>query len=206
MGIEDSNNAAPNGQASNGAVPPSQALNSDGQAPNETPNKPPLSREDLEAIAASARKQAAEARVELNKLKAEKQQQEEAGRRAEEERLRQQGEYQKLLEQQAPEFERLRSVEQDYLALSASTHKQIDAEIKDWPKEVKALVPSAETPVHQRMDRLNEARAVLALVQQQARSQSPGNGPNPKPAGNTPEDLSKQYEQRMRRSGGYFKV
>ncbi len=146
--------------------PPGQAPGSSvppGQAPNQTQN-------------AAHRKKAKE--------------QEEQAQVAEQERLRQAGEYKQLAEQHEKRVKELEPIQESYTRLAEQINAQIQAEVKDWPTEVKSLVPDASVAVESRLEQVAKLRPLIAQLAQQARGQAPGNRPNP-PAQGQPsrEDL-----------------
>ncbi len=156
MTTNPSHNTDPPGQAPGSSVPP-------GQAPNQTPpqaggdpqqHQQSLSQEDIQRIIADLRKENAAHRKKAKE-------QEEQAQVAEQERLRQAGEYKQLAEQ----------------------HEK-------RPTEVKSLVPDASVAVESRLEQVAKLRPLIAQLAQQARGQAPGNRPNP-PAQGQPsrEDL-----------------
>ena len=138
------------------------------------------------------------------KYRNERKQQDAAIQAAEQVRLAEQGQFKQLAEQHEARVKELEPLAQSYAALADQLGKQVEGQMKDWPAEVKAFYPGSDAPIEQRLAWLEKSRALVEKLQQ-ARS-TPGNAPNPKPAGNTPEDLRKQYEKRLRSSGSYFKI
>lgn len=127
-----------------------------------------------------------------------------AKQQLDEQRLQEQGEYKKLAEQHAARVLQLEPIVERYEQLAKLVGEQIDGEIKDWPQTVKALDPGADSGIETRLAWQNKARAIVGDLQQQARATQPGNSPNPKPAsGSSPDQLARNYEQRLRASGKY---
>lgn len=127
-----------------------------------------------------------------------------AKQQLDEQRLQEQGEYKKLAEQHAARVLQLEPIVERYEQLAKLVGEQIDSEIKDWPQTVKALDPGADSGIETRLAWQNKARAIVGDLQQQARATQPGNSPNPKPAsGSSPDQLARNYEQRLRASGKY---
>jgi hypothetical protein len=194
-------NSNPGGQEPNGTDPKGQEPNSKGQEPNETP-KPPLPREALEAIVAELRNENADTRVKLKKFEDEKKKQEQAAAKALEDRLKEQGEFKALAEQNESKFKELEPVQEKYSQLSTLVSDQIEAQIKDWPAEAKIFDPGKDVPIEQRLEWMNKAKALVDKLQVQARQ--PGNGPNPKPSPEpTSDDLKNQSYNKLRATGKY---
>lgn len=181
--------------------PSGQEPTSKGQEPNET-SKPALSREALEQIVADLRKENAESRIRLNKFEDDKIKQEKAAAKALEERLKQQGEFQKLAEQHESRVKELEPTVERYTQLSSLVSQQIEAQIKDWPPEAKIFDPGKDAPIEQRLDWMNKAKALVDKLQAQPQTR-PGNAPNPRPASPTPEGLQQRLETQLRSSGKY---
>src|SRR6266704_5723985 len=132
---------------------------------------------------------------------------------AEAARLKEQGEFKALAEKHEARVKELEPIAESYTRLASTMNAQIDAEIKDWPPEVKSLVPPQEavlsngerrvTPVEERLEHMARLRPLLEKLQVQARGTQPGNSPNPRPSGQTPENVRDEYEKRLRASGRY---
>ena len=78
---------------------------------------------------------------------------------------------------------------------------QLDAEIKDWPAELKSLDPGKDADLLARFDWLQKSRALAAKLT--ATTVSPGNGKLPKPAGVGAADaerLAREAQARWSRS------
>lgn len=109
-------------------------------------------------------------------------------------------EFDKLKDAEKPEVERLtgRIKELEPLQSKAEAadryvtmlNAQVDAEIKDWPKEVKALDPGADN-LDARMDWLNKSRALAKALQQAPKAPETdagkGNGGSPPAPSTVPQ-------------------
>jgi len=185
--MPEPNNSDP-GQAPGNQNPPGQAPNSPGQAPNEPQTTPTT--EELQRQIAELRRENASHRKK-NK---------EAEDAAEQQRLAalaEQGEFKKLAEKHEARVKELEPISQSYTKLAEQISAQIEAEIKDWPQEVKTLVPGADVPVEQRLEQMTRLRPLLEKLQVQARTQQPGNRPNPQVA--TPQ-AQKQAQMEANRA------
>ncbi len=188
------NSSDPQGQTPNDQNPPGQAPNSNGQAPNETSN---VSTEDL-------LRQIKELRSENASHRKKTQEQATAAQAAEQQRLKEQGEYKQLAETHEARVKQLEPVETSYKALSERVNAQIDTQIKDWPAEVKSLVPSSETPVEQRLEQLERLRPLVDKLQLQAKGTQRGNSPNPPATGQVGDPATHEENvKKLRRSGMY---
>ncbi len=185
MTTNPSHNTEPPGQAPGSSGSP-------GQAPNQTPpqaggdpqqHQQSLSQDDVQRVIADLRKENAAHRKKAKE-------QEEQAQAAEQERLRQAGEYKQLAEQHEKRVKELEPIQESYTRLAEQINAQIVAEVKDWPTEVKSLVPDTNVPVESRLEQVAKLRPLIAQLTQQARGQAPGNRPNP-PAQGQPsrEDL-----------------
>jgi hypothetical protein len=137
------------------------------------------------------------------KYRQERKQQEEAAALAAQKQLEEQGQYKALAEQHAARVQQLEPVQERYTELSGLIARQIDDEIKEWPKSVKALDPGKDAPIEQRLAWRNNARAIIADMQQQTRGGLPGNGPNPNPIQQTEAQQLKETMKRQRATGQY---
>src|SRR6266568_3910452 len=83
---------------------------------------------------------------------------------AEAARLKKQGEFEELAKQHEKRIQELEPIAESYTRLASTMNTQIEAEIKDWPPEVKSLVPPQEavlpngerrvTPVEERLEHM----------------------------------------------------
>jgi hypothetical protein len=175
--------------------PSALAANSEAQATNETPNAN-TTLEDLQ-------RQIAELRRENASHRKSKKDAEEATQKAQADALAEQGKYKELYEQQAAQISTLKPVQEQYSALAAQVASQIEAQIKDWPQEVKTFDPGSDAPIDQRLAWLEKSKPLIAKLQEQARGTNPGNGPNPPPSAGTPETTRNKFMEQMRRSNKY---
>jgi hypothetical protein len=155
----------------------------------------------IEALKAQIKKLEDEAfkRREADRKRREQEQQAEAARL---EQLQRNGEFEQLTKTQQAAIDELKAqlaekdaeiAKRDYDALRAKV-----ATKHGLPAELAArLVGQTEEELNADAAQLKKLIPTLA---------SPGNAPNPKPASNTPEDLSKHYEKKLRASGSYFKI
>lgn len=192
-------NSDPAEQDSKGTDPKGQDPNSKGQDPNE---KPPLSREALEAIVAELREENAKNRVKLQKHTDEQKKQAAEAQAAEEARLKEQNQFKELAEKYGAKVQELEPTVERYTALSTLLGDQIKAQVKDWPKEVKDLLPDDSVSIEDRYAQVQKLQAFVDKLQATPQTK-PGNGPNPKPAAQTPEGYQKKLEDQLRTSGKY---
>ncbi len=152
-----------------------------GAAPPKTENMVPQSRLDE-----YARKVRDLEKREADRAKAESD--------AEEARLKEQAQWQKLAESKADELAKLKADLEPKAALVADltlfVNDAIDAEIKDWPDEVKSLVPGADN-VKARAAEVEKLRPLASKLSTQPTA--PGNPRGPKPAGGV--DPAKRQQQ-----------
>jgi hypothetical protein len=173
MTTNPSQNTDPPGQAPGSSVPP-------GQAPNQTPpqaggdsqQQQSLSQEDIQRIIADLRKENAAYRKKAKE-------QEEQAQAAEQARLAEQGQFKELATKHEARVKELEPIQESYTRLAEQINAQIAAEVKDWPSEVKSLVPDTNVPVESRLEQVAKLRPLIAQLTQQARGQAPGNRPNP---------------------------
>lgn len=200
--MDNTSNNPTKGQEPN-VGPSGQEPTSKGQEPNESP-KQQLSREDYESIITDLRTKDAEKRIKLKEFEDTQKKQEQAAAKALEERLKQQGEFQKLAEQHEARVKELEPTVERFNSLTSLVSEQIEAQIKDWPAEAKIFDPGKDAPIESRLDWMNKAKALVDKLNANTAPQSrPGNGPNPKPASPTPEGLQQRLENQLRASGKY---
>ncbi len=144
------NNPLSGGQVLPQGDPPGQAPNSTPQAGNEP--QPQLSHEDALRLLAETRSEAAANRVELNKLKAAQKKQDEAAAAAEQTRLEANKQFEELAKQHKKRVEELEPLAERLAKLSELEHNRIDAMVKDWPENVKRLVPSRSVDAEVRLE------------------------------------------------------
>lgn len=137
------------------------------------------------------------------KYRADRKQQDDAAAAAEQQRLKEQGEFRALAEKHEARVKELEPVNERYTQLSSLVAGQIEVQIKDWPQEVKAFDPGADAPIEQRLTWLEKSKPLIEKLAQQQRATNPGNGPNPRPSGGTPDTARDSFMDKMRRSGKY---
>lgn len=201
--MSDITSTNPTGGQEPNVGPSGQEPNSKGQEPNETP-KPALSREALESIVAELRNENAENRVKLKKLEDEQKKRDKSAKDQEEQQLREQNQFKELAEKYGSRVQELEPVQERYNSLSTLLADQIKAQIKDWPKEVKDLLPDETASIEQRLAQVQKLQAFVDKLNASSAPQTrPGNAPNPKPASPTPEGLQQRLENQLRASGKY---
>lgn len=198
MPDNNTTNTESQSQAQSGSVLQSQADNSTPQAGNGTQTQTPQTLDALQQQIAELRAENAKHRTNANAQKA-------AAQATEQQRLAEQGEYKKLAEQHEARVKELEPVSERYSTLALQLASQIEAEVKDWPAELKAFDPGKDAPVEQRMVWLQKSRPLLEKLQQQQRGQAPGNRPNPAHAGpaSTREEADKRNRQAFVRQRNY---
>jgi hypothetical protein len=161
------------GQASN---PPAQGANSPSQGDqSSTSTTTHRSAEELERLNAELMRDNANYRKKARE-------QEIAVQAAEQERLKQQGEYKQLAETHEKRVKELEPLAALYQELADLVNAQIEVQIKDWPAEVKAFDPGKDASVKERQTWVNKSLPLVTkLVQTQPGT--PGNSPGPKPVG-----------------------
>jgi hypothetical protein len=166
------------GQTPPGGEPPGQTPPpTPGQTPPAPQQKTPLDQlpADVQDYIKLLRNEAKQNREALDAETKAKQE-------AEQERLKKQGEYQKLAETHEKRVKELEPIETRYKALSELVNTQIEAIIKDWPAEIKAFDPGKDAPVETRQEWVNKSIPIITKLGQPAPG-APGNAPGPKPAG-----------------------
>ncbi|MGI9061605.1 MAG: hypothetical protein ACR2H5_23860 [Ktedonobacteraceae bacterium] len=178
MATNNPSTTEPEGQTPNGADPQGQTPNPQSQTASGTQQKTSIDTlpVDIQEYIARLRMEAEEAN---KKTKAEAK----AKQVAEEARLAEQGQFKELAAKHEARAQKLEPVAASYAALAEMLSKQITAEMKDWPAEVKALYPGDTAPIEQRLEWLEKSRSLIGMLQQQARGTLPGNRPNPPQAG-----------------------
>lgn len=199
--MSDNTSTNPTGGQEPNVGPSGQEPTSKGQEPNETP-KPALSREALESIVAELRNENAENRVKLKKLEDEQKKREKTAKEQEEQQLREQNQFKELAEKYGSRVQELEPVQERYTSLSTLLSDQIKTQTKDWPKEVKDLLPDETASIETRLAQVQKLQAFVDKLNSAPQTR-PGNAPNPKPATPTPEGLQQRLENQLRASGKY---
>jgi hypothetical protein len=112
---------------------------------------------------ADANKEAKDRRLKLDQLEADQ-------KKADEERLQKQGEFQALAESRGTELEtvktQLKATSDEVASLRELANQQVDEAIASWPDEMKALVPNAEsTDPLTRLQAMQKAKPAVELIQ-----------------------------------------
>lgn len=185
------------GQVSAGS--PSEA----GQVPSSATQvvKENLTLEQALAALEKARSDAGRYRSERNELRKTIDTAKQTQQQQQEQQLREQGKFEDLAKQYGARVQELEPYQQRYSTLASVISSQIDQEIKEWPDEVKKLVPDAKKPVEERFDMIQQLRPlVLKFVLQ--RAATPGSRPNPAAATQTPEQVQQSVLDDLRRTRG----
>lgn len=198
-------NTDPNGQTPPGSAPGQTPTTPLGQTPNgqlqqkTTMDNLPL---DIQDYIKELRKEAETSRKDLDaKIKAEKE--------FAESKMKEQGEWQKVAEQRDLRVKELEPVQERYTALSTLLADQIKAQVKDWPKEVKDLLPGDDTPIEVRYSQVQKLQSLAIQLSDKAQAQQraslPGNTPGPRQANQEQSRDQQKEDFRLRRakSGQY---
>ncbi len=193
-------NTSPNGQAPNGDDPQAQAANSTPQAGSEHPNAS-TANDDL-------MRQIRELRIENANYRTKTKEREQAAKDELDRQLAEQGKYKELADTHAQRVKELEPLEAQLSELSELINERIKADIKNWPDEVKSLVPGKDVSIKSRYEQVGKLQALADRLSQQAQGQQPGNRPNPKPAQNmTPDEVSQKALEELRsRSPGKYQL
>lgn len=159
-------------------------------------SQPSPNAEELERKLAEVMKENADYRKKAREREA-------AAAAAEEQRKKEQGEFEALAKQYEARVKELEPKVAQFEAMAAKLKKQIQTATKEWPSEVKAFYPGDGADIDQIQDWYDRSQPLIERMNTQARGAQPGNGPNPRPAGSSPDDTQKVYLQRLRASGKY---
>lgn len=188
VGQPDANAQQP--QAGNPTTPPA----------GEDPNKTTYTKEEYDRLKKNKHEADSEARNLRERLKAleEKQNQlDAAAQAAETERLKKQGEFQTLAEKAQAELEQVKpqltGLQGKYDKLAGLTKSRFEADTKDWPKEVKDLLPTGEgVDVLELAESIEKYRPLATkFMSNQSGAGYGRNGMGPNPAGQAQPDLEK---------------
>ena len=174
MTTNPSQNTDPPGQTPPGSDPQGQTPNPQSQTQSGTSQKTPI-----DSLPADIQDYIARLRSEAEEANKQKKAEAHAKQAALEARLREQGEFKQLAEKHEARVKELEPIQESYTRLAEQINAQIAAETKDWPTEVKSLVPDINVPVESRLEQVAKLRPLIAQLTQQARGQAPGNRPNP---------------------------
>jgi hypothetical protein len=171
-----------------------------------------LRRQLAEAQAKHAESEAAKAKLlaDNHQYREERRQQNEAAQAAEQQRLKEQGEFKQLAEQASARVKELEPVQERYTALSGLLADQIKAQIKDWPKEIKDLLLGEDATIEDRFAQVRKFTPLAANYATQAQAQQraslPGNKPGPQQIQNSEQTREQQvsdFRLRRKQSGMY---
>lgn len=126
-----------------------------------------------------AQRELKEARQEAQRYRNERKAAEEAQTKAEEERLAQSAEWQKLADSRKAKIEELTPKAELADKLSALMAAEYEARTKDWPQDVKILAPRDDAPVAEKWDWMMRATPLATAD----KTPVPGNGRRPQPTG-----------------------
>jgi len=174
--------SSPSGGTPGGGTPQGETPTTSGTG--ETPQPTTLTsvedaNHEIERLKASLKRANAESKSNRELLEAKLKTEQDA----EQQRLKQQGQFEELAKQHESRVKELEPIATRYSALAELVSEQIKAETKDWPASVRALDPGKDAPIEERMAWKNRAAAIVAELQTTARGTLPGNRPNPSPAG-----------------------
>ena len=114
------------------------------------------------------------------------------GKKAEEKRLEEQQQWQKLAEARGKELTEAKGKAADYDRLADLVGKQLKTEIDAWPEKVKGLFPTDEMPVLEMLEWAERFRP-LALEMSEDKTPPAGNGRRPAPI--SPANVAKADEK-----------
>lgn len=121
---------------------------------------------------------------------------EDARVKAEDDKAKEQGEWKTLAEKREADLTTTTAERDDLLirveTLEALANNRLTAILKDIPKDIAELGPDTETPIEKRL-----AWAEKAAKATNATGTTPGNGPNPKPAGTIKPEIKGVLPQRQ---------
>ncbi len=157
------------------------------QNANNPSNTPPVPGQMLESLPPEVQEHIKALRKEAEDYRKARDAEAKAKADAEAARLKKQGEFEELAKQHEKRIQELEPIAESYTRLAS-------------------VLPNGErrvTPVEERLEHMARLRPLLEKLQVQARGTQPGNSPNPRPSGQTPENVRDEYEKRLRASGRY---
>ena len=159
----------------------------------------------IESLPADIRDYIARLRTEAEEANKLRRAEAKAKQDAEEARLKEQGEFKALAEKHETRVKELEPISESYAALSASVNKQINADIKDWPEEVKSLDPGKDASVETRLAWVAKARPIVEKMnaQQLNRATAPGASRSPRPTGAAGDLTNDEARISLLKSGMY---
>lgn len=122
---------------------------------------------------------------------------------AEQERLKKQGEFETLYQQEQAKVKELEPVLDENKFLRDYAMRQLEKTIADWPEEALKTDPGKKAPLQQRLDWIENMSPLVAKLQGQSYGSANrgGNSFNPRPAGQVGPKTTEEYEKEFRRMG-----
>jgi DNA repair exonuclease SbcCD ATPase subunit len=207
MANENAAGNPPAGEPNANANQQPQAGNPTTPSAGEDPNKTTYTKEEYERLKKNKHEADNEARNLRERLKAleEKQNKLDAdAQTAETERLKKQGEFEKLAGQRETELNEVRpkleTLQTRFDKLAGLTKGRFEADTKDWPKEVKDLLPTGESvDVLELAESIEKYRPLAAkFLSTQSGGGYGRSGTGPPPAGAAQPDLEKARQEHGR--------
>lgn len=165
---------------------PGQEPESRNPEPPAQPDKPATPAEGLDALPEWAQQEIRNLRSEAAKHRTAKAAAQKAAEEAEEARLAEEKKFQELAEKRQGQIAALEPKAQLADALTERIRAQVDAEIAEWPEEVKALLPQGDESqavgVLEFLTLVEKARPLAARLKE-PETPAPGNSPRPAPSG-----------------------
>ncbi len=174
-----------------------QGATSTSQGDTSSTTSQPRSVEELERLLAEYKRDNAEYRKKAREREATLQ-------AAEEQRLKEQGEFKQLAEKHEARVKELEPKAARFDELAEKIRKQIKTATKEWPAEVKTFYPGDDADISVLQDWYDRSQPLLERFTQQARGQAPGNRPNP-PAQGQPsrEDMISANMRELKKQRTY---
>ena len=189
---QEPNTETPNPDKTPGATPPA---NGEGAQPTGAAGK-------VDELPEWAQALVKELRAENAGHRKAKTDTEKAAEKAAQDQLKEQAQWQKLAEQhesRVAELEPLFKTQAERLTqFEEMIAKQLETEIKDWPKELKELDPGKEADLLARMAWVEKSRALAQKLA--AVPPAPGNGRLPRPAGQAGSEAADQAARKQQES------
>lgn len=137
----------------------------------------------------------------LAALKKDKDAREEADRKAAEQKAQEQGEWETIAKQRESEIGDLKPKAKRVETLEARLHERVDRETKDWPKEVKDLIPDAATDPIAREAQVEKLRPLVAKLTESRPNGTP-RGPRGTGESHVLPNADDLLDQKRRQVGG----
>jgi len=178
--------------------PPAGTPNNNTPQAGDDQNKTTYTKEEYERLRNNkheADNEAKNLRARLKALEAEKE-------TAEQERLRKQGEFETLYQQEQAKVKELEPVLDENRFLRDYAMKQLEKTIADWPEDALKTDPGKKAPLQQRLDWIENMSPLVARLQGQSGSANRGgNSSNPRPAGQVGPKTADDYYKEFKASG-----